>query len=112
MSLFDDEQYREKKSRKPRVRHVERAIRLRAPWVLLRHHSEPPTAHLVVAAADVDPGMQRKLNQDGTPRAIPRCQPKKMFAVLTTDGHPLAPACPKCLDYATKQRMKVEVIER
>jgi hypothetical protein len=111
-SLFEPEPYEVKKRRKPRTREREQAIKLHAPWVLLRHHSQPPTAHLVVSAADLDPITQRGLRKDGTPRAIPRCQPKKMFPVLTMEGHPLSPVCPRCLEYANKNKIRTEVIER
>jgi hypothetical protein len=112
VTLFEPDGYEVKKPRKPRTRWREQAIKLRAPWVLLRHHAQPPMAHLVLSAADVDPVTLRALQQGGTPRAIPRCQPKKMYSTLTVDGHPLSPVCPKCLEYAAKNRINVEVIER
>lgn len=112
MSLFEGDEYQTKKARKPRTRHVERAVKLAPPWVLLRHHAQPPMAHLPIPRTwDVESTL-RGLERSGVEMAMPRCLPKKAFMVLEMDGHPLAPVCPHCLEYATKNGMKVTVIER
>jgi hypothetical protein len=112
VSLFDPAPYQERKSRKPRERVPEQAIRLFLPWVLLRYRKHPPQAHLTLSRHEVDPKLLGQLNRNHTPNAIPRCQPKKMFSILPMDGNPAVLACAKCLKYAEMNRIPVERIER
>ena len=117
MSLFDPEPYQIRTPRKPRQRPKERAIKLFRPWVVLRRRNQPPLAHLPYAVdAIADPmerrAMQEMLRKDGTPKAIPRCDPKHTFAILELDGHPLVPVCDKCAKYAEMNRIPMEMKER
>lgn len=113
MSLFDADEYGGyRKPRKPRTRHPETAIRLLPPWVLLRHHKQPPQAHLILERDwKVDADL-RVLEQGGVEMAMPRCRPKKAFNVIRLDGAPAAMVCPKCLGIARKNLIGTEVIER
>jgi hypothetical protein len=110
--LFDASEYQVKKSRKPRVRVREQAVRLVRPWVLLRQHNQPPAAHLVMTLEQVDHKIRAQVQGASAKSAIPRCRPKKMFMVLEMDGAPLAAVCADCLEYARKNLIPVEVVER
>lgn len=115
--LFDPEPYEKREPRKPRARKKERAIKLIRPWVLLRHAKKAPKAHLILTEYEVDDETRRALAKvvrlDGSPTAIPRCHPKTMMGVINYDGEsPLAPVCEDCAEYATKNRIPMEIVER
>jgi len=102
MTLFDASPYGTETPRRARKSRPDE-IRLEPPWVLIRSHSAPPTAHLL---ADIFKPNERDLlaARNGAVRTV--CDHYGM--PMTVDGHPMAKLCHSCWDHvdrrATTQR--------
>lgn len=87
VTLFDATPYGPETARAPRQVEHEPMVKVRGEWRLMHAVRSRPTAHLVSAPALATPGKRHEV--------MARCG--KVAGLITVDGEPLAPACPKCL---------------
>lgn len=94
MSLFDAEVYGPAPTKRRRKTRPQE-IRLNKPWVLLRQHNGPPTAHLINDVVKAFPTAREK---DAIKNGAVRAKCGKFGKPLAVDGHPMAFVCHACWD--------------